>query len=205
MEDCKAPRNATAYAVVRTHPYAVADATRLATLTQFCEAGCAYFYSSSPTLQSCDVNCDEMYRQRTSFNVSDWAEKARLDCRDGCRIGFRVCQPGYKCEHAHGMVECEPGTYRNASDADVTQCIACPAGHYREAPGGAGLLDCSPCPRGTFLGAMGSSSQQDCKRCPDGLYTLVEGQAACANITYDSGNPEFQNLLNESEPFLGRW
>ena len=117
---------------------------------------------------------------------NDLAEIARLECRDGCQMALKRCQPGYYCLQVSfveadatdassvapigymggDMIPCPPGTYRNESYDAVAECIPCPPNHFREDIKGRNLSSCSKCPAGTSAIAPGSTSMKDCVRCP---------------------------------------
>jgi len=171
---------------------------------QFCQVGCTYFFSTSPTNVTCKARCDYTYRYNGSVGYSDISEVARLECHDGCDIALFRCQPGYYCSNG-AMVVCPPGTYRDVEYNHTHACNPCPTGHYREVPKGRYKETCSPCRINTYLNFTGSSKRTDCLRCPDGFYTLEEGQAVCITITMYSGLNQWRNFKRESQPFIGRW
>lgn len=188
--------------------YPLAEAPIPLPYSKFCMTGCAYYYSAPPSLD-CWTKCDVMYQQRTSVGASDWAEKARLECRDGCAIAQLRCQPGYKCTAADGMVLCDAGTYRDTNYDSVLACVPCPTGTYRETLGGKSKSSCTLCPAGTYLNALGSKSRNDCLRCPDGLWSLAPGSALCSAITKESAGGsallEWERFQDNPVPYQGRW
>mmetsp|Transcript_42331 Transcript_42331/g.73593 ORF Transcript_42331/g.73593 Transcript_42331/m.73593 type:complete len:241 (-) Transcript_42331:247-969(-) len=171
---------------------------------EFCEAGCTYFFQTSPTNETCKARCDYMYRYNGSVGYSDLAEVARLECHDGCDIALYRCQPGYYCAEG-AMVECPVGTYRDVEYNNTQACNPCPEGRYREIPRGRYLDSCTKCRINTYLNFTGSFDQRDCLRCPDGTYTLEEGQGTCKCITQYSCKDKYRDFQRGSMPFIGRW
>ena len=156
----------------------------------FCSLGCKYFFVSSgagdvdstvSTLDQCLNQCDKNF----SYNItvySDLMEVARLECRDGCQMALKRCQPGYYClqvsfdkvtdpisnipqkQYTGGeMIPCPAGTYRETSYDAITQCIECPPNYYREDIKGKSSADCAECPPYTSS-KKGSNSVKDCIR-----------------------------------------
>ena len=198
----------------------------------FCALGCSYFFSTHDmpsTLLTCTEKCDHEYRSKAHITVhySDLAETARLECRDGCQIALKRCQPGYKCTqtvmvadpvsgddvgYTEGQMEvCPPGTYRDFSYEQVEACVDCPPGRYREAEKGRYMESCSKCPVGKYVNHTGSSSILECDRCPAGRFGRESGLAICTCITERScQEPQtYASPANadkrESFPFEGRW
>jgi len=199
---------------------------------EFCRAGCTYFFSevvtsSAPTkLSNCTSKCDFTYRSAAHITVgySDLAETARLECRDGCQIALKRCQPGYKCsqvamyidgngdeQYVDGEMEiCPPGTYRDVAYDSVEECVDCPPGRYREDETGRYLESCSKCPVGKYVNKTGSAYNLECDRCPAGRFGPEPGLALCKCITQAScDDEEYPSPANaerrESVPFEGRW
>mmetsp|Transcript_26319 Transcript_26319/g.52480 ORF Transcript_26319/g.52480 Transcript_26319/m.52480 type:complete len:453 (+) Transcript_26319:177-1535(+) len=208
--------------------------------SKFCEAGCTFFFAGTPEplpgggnaimLSQCTNECDSVYRSAAHITVgySDLAEAARLECRDGCQIALARCRPGYRCTQAEmyeeGGVEkftdgkmeiCPPGKFRDFSYDQVTQCVDCPAGRYREDEKGRYMETCSQCPVGRYVNSTGSNSILDCLRCPAGRFGKFPGLALCACINEktcitDPTDPSyFESPANaerrETFPFEGRW
>jgi hypothetical protein len=200
---------------------------------QFCNAGCAYFFSEKVTsdrptsLSNCTAKCDHTYRSSAHITVgySDLAQTARLECRDGCQIALKRCQPGYKCSQVAmsldgsgnevytdgAMIICPPGTYRDVSYDQVEECVDCPPGRYREDEKGRYMESCSKCPVGKYVNKTGSANTLDCDRCPAGRFGPEPGLALCKCITEMSCEDpeEFPSPANaerrETFPFEGRW
>jgi len=81
----------------------------------FCEVGCELFYTNTTKVQKrqtssstglaqepisldgCRHLCDTLYSYNLSVGYNDLMEVARLECHDGCFIGWKRCQPGYYC------------------------------------------------------------------------------------------------------------
>ncbi|CAM9368201.1 unnamed protein product [Scytosiphon promiscuus] len=172
--------------------------------TRFCRLGCSFFFAGSPRNTTCAGLCDKFYARNVSVGINDYAEKARLECRDGCNIAVLRCQPGHSC--AHGIMSpCTPGTYRNISYDAITSCMECPEGTYRVEELGRGVDDCALCPVNTYQNTTGATASTDCVRCPDGYYAEEEGTAECICMTEDSCLPEWQNYQRDSMPHIGRY
>ncbi len=149
---------------------------------EFCQLGCAFFFSKYPELAACGEECDKYYEIDTTVGTSDLAEKGRLECRDGCEIASLRCRPGFSCQNGN-MLPCPPGTYRDVSYSDVQECVPCPAGTYRFLDKGRSKDSCTPCPAGTYLNSTASTSRSDCQHCPHGRHSKEEGAAVCSCIT----------------------
>ena len=193
--------------------------------SQFCELGCAYFYSSPNDplhISECTNKCDEYYKYNVTVEYIDFIEVARLECRDGCQIGLMRCQPGYNCSQIQSraqeegggfeggwMRHCPAGTYRDVSYDAVEECIPCPPGRFREDIKGRSLEGCSKCPAGTYNGELGISTIRGCHRCPAGTFTNEPGSESCICITPAACNDEFISPgdaeKRETVPFIGRW
>ncbi len=179
--------------------------------SKFCELGCAFFYSSRSDplhINECTDRCDEYYRYNITIGYNDLVEVARLECRDGCQIGLKRCQPGYYCsqielkesledvdqdgkEIVRGfdgglMAHCPAGTYRDVAYDAVEECIPCPPGRFREDVKGKRLEGCTKCPARTYNSKRGSDTIKDCLRCPVGTFTSEPGSATCICITPSS-------------------
>lgn len=206
--------------------------------TAFCEIGCSLFYSF-PTeipveLVHCTDQCDEMYRYNISVGYNDLAEVARLECRDGCQIALKRCQPGYYCSQVKlnktpsitsaivskqsenvyyegGIMKpCPVGTYRDVDYGSVETCVPCPPGRFREDTKGRNLDSCSKCPVGTYNKLNGSSSILDCLRCPAGTFTNQPGSEFCLCITPAAcANDQLPSPADAEKrdtiPYIGRW
>lgn len=203
---------------------------------EFCNLGCNYFYVSSgagedgdsdsnaATLDRCMTQCDTNFRYNITVGYNDLIEIARLECRDGCQMALKRCQPGYYCEQVEfsakndfalglsnkqlnggQMIPCPPGTYRQ--NTVVTQCVECPPNYYREDFKGKSLLDCTKCPSGTSS-KRGSTSIKDCVRCPAGKFSIEGGFCECitpmacdVNQLPDPADAEKKDAV----PYIGRW
>ena len=97
--------------LTRPYPYHDgANANDEYVFPEFCTLGCTYFFVSSDsdeaaggrsTLGQCLDQCDEKYSYNSSTPpYNDLAEMARLECRDGCLMALKRCQPGYYCLQA---------------------------------------------------------------------------------------------------------
>ena len=215
--------------LTRPYPYHIAaDNTEIDideyALPEFCKLGCTYFFVSSDydpnnddesqskttTLGQCLDKCDDKYSYNSSTPpYNDLAEVARLECRDGCILALKRCQPGYNClqvsflddeydnaatddddngsvgnnspQHYQGgeMIPCPAGTYRDVSYDSVIECIPCPSNYFREDVKGKSLSSCSPCPAGTSAVEPGSTSIKDCVRCPAGTFSTEASFCMC--------------------------
>lgn len=200
----------------------------------FCEVGCEIFYTNTTkvgkqqTSSNTEVNeepislvrcrhlCDNLYSYNLSVGYNDLMEVARLECHDGCFIGWKRCQPGYYCSQrtsvsdtgtdptlidlgttssgssAHSsqmvgmMIPCPPGTYREVSYLATEKCVPCPPGRYRTEQMGTSLSSCTKCPAGLYAPKFQSTSLQDCIPCPEGTFTKEEGSGSCICITPSS-------------------
>jgi hypothetical protein len=200
--------------------------------SQFCELGCAYFFSSKSDplhINECTKKCDDYYEYNITVGYNDLVEVARLECRDGCQMGLMRCQPGYKCSQVmvtknQGdgggsgdinsfdggiMAHCPAGTYRDVAYNAVEECIPCPPGRFREGIKGRSLEGCNKCPSRTYNHKYGSSTIKDCLRCPAGTFTNEQGSAQCKCITPASCKSEFASPADaekrDTVPFIGRW
>jgi hypothetical protein len=94
----------------RPYPYHIAaDDESKYSFSIFCELGCTYFFTATSgsdekvgekrtTLDGCLDRCDSHYGYDSSTPpYNDLAETARLECRDGCLMALKRCQPGYYC------------------------------------------------------------------------------------------------------------
>ncbi len=204
--------------------------------TAFCEIGCSLFFSLPIVpveLVHCTDECDDLYRYNVTVGYNDLAEVARLECRDGCQMALKRCQPGYYCpqvqldktrsitvekpffkeERAYErgfMAHCEAGTYRDVDYNSVESCVPCPPGRFREDIKGRNLESCSKCPAGTYNRFNGSSSMLDCLRCPAGTFTNEPGSEFCICITPAACSPDQLPSPADAEkkdtiPYIGRW
>lgn len=203
--------------------------------TPFCEVGCSLFYSipnhEGVKLHNCTDKCDDLYKYNVSVGYSDLAEVARLECRDGCQMAMKRCQPGFFCtqvrkidrrvdlnktqnESKHYeegyMNHCVAGTYRDVDYSAVEKCILCPPGSFREDIKGRNLDSCSKCPVGTYNKRNGSTSILDCLRCPAGTFTNQPGSETCICITPASCSDNQLSSPADAEkkdtiPYIGRW
>jgi hypothetical protein len=167
--------------------------------------------------------CDDTYRSKAHISVgySDLADTARLECRDGCTIALKRCQPGYKCTqtstdgsggYSYGFMSiCPPGTFRDVSYEQVEQCVDCPQGRYREDEKGRYMESCTQCPVGKYVNETGSNSILECLRCPAGRFGKISGLALCECITPAScaDLQEYESPADAEKratfPFIGRW
>lgn len=194
---------------------------------EFCKMGCSMLYIEAPKHITCVKLCDHVYRYDATTGYIDMMEQARLQCIDGCSIGLKVCDAGYRCTDGN-MLPCTAGTYREPiSDFSflelqrTQQCQPCPRGRYRSSNKGTSPDDCSLCPVGTYVDTEGSKSVSDCKRCPAGKNAEEYGMALCKCITEQSCklydrlqgvyffNAEFNkdgqhiDYFRETTPFIG--
>ena len=86
----------------RSHPWKIAPFP--AKTIAFCKLGCQLFFSELPKNTTCKRNCDYYYRFQGTDGYSDLAEEALLECRDGCQIGYEVCQAGFYCDKGEMLV-----------------------------------------------------------------------------------------------------
>ena len=216
--------------LTKPYPYHIgADDQYSFDFPEFCKLGCTYFFvssdsnsveSSMSTLGRCLDQCDERYIYNSSTPpYNDLAEMARLECRDGCLMALKRCQPGYYCSQvtfndADGgyiggeMMPCPPGTYRDVSYDFVTQCTPCPPNYFREDIKGRSLSACSPCHAGTSAVNPGSTSIRDCVRCPAGTFSTEASFCMC--ITPQACDAEqlpspADAGKRDTVPFVGRW
>ena len=193
--------------------------------SQFCELGCAYFYSSPNDplhISECTNKCDDYYKYNVTVGYNDLIEVAKLECRDGCQIGLMRCQPGYYCSQIQlrdqeggggfeggWMRHCPAGTYRDISYDAVEECIPCPPGRFREDIKGRHLEGCNKCQAGTYNSELGISTIRGCHRCPAGTFTNEPGSETCVCITPAACKDEFPSPgdaeKRETVPFIGRW
>lgn len=197
--------------------------------TEFCELGCSIFFSL-PTehrveLDKCTNQCDVDFSYNISVGYNDLAEVARLECRDGCQMALKRCQPGYFCSQVNvteekmeekikyegGFMEhCPAGTYRDVDYSSVEECVPCPPGRFREATKGRNLESCTKCPPRTYNSLNGSSSILSCLRCPAGTFTNEPGSAFCICITPAACEQDHLPSPADAEkrntvPYVGRW
>ena len=191
---------------------------------EFCQLGCQLFFTELPYTVSCQANCEWFYRFDATDGYSNLAEKAKLECFDGCDIAYEVCQAGFYCT-GNKLIPCPAGTYRGAvrnvtaSELNTAHsCRQCPYGTYRSRTLGTKKSDCTKCPVGTYLNALGSTAMTDCVRCPAGKWSDVEGMRFCKCIDAASCDLPiivggvttnyFNNTIDfyrETVPFIGRW
>ena len=234
--------------LTRPYPYHIAanDEDKYSFST-FCELGCTYFFTTSSlndqssgeeggktttTLDGCLTQCDNRYNYDTSNAppYNDLAAMARLECRDGCLLALRRCQPGYYCsqisfddtqltstEHDESsdntivggdMTPCPPGTYRDVSYDAIEECVPCPPNHYREDIKGRNIRDCSPCPAGTSAPKPGNDSIEDCIRCPAGTFSTKASSCICITPQACATKqlpPPADAEKKETVPYIGRW
>ncbi len=166
--------------IVQPYPHALAPFPLES--HEFCQLGCAFFFSEYPELGACGEQCDKYYETDTTVGASDLGEKARLECRDGCEIAALRCRPGFSCQNGK-MLPCPPGTYRDVSYSDVQECVPYPVGTYRSLDKGRSKDSCIPCPSGTYLNSTASTSRSDCQHCPYGRHSGEKGAAVCTCIS----------------------
>jgi hypothetical protein len=198
---------------------------------EFCKIGCTYFYAAPETptfLSTCLSKCDFTYRSAAYISVgySDLAEAARLECHDGCQLALMRCQPGYNCLQAvnttkpdvltglatfvdGSMHVCPPGRYRDVDYDQVTECVDCPTGRYREGEKGRNMWSCTACGEGKYVNKTGSDTLIACDRCPAGRFGAEEGLALCKCINEETCNDQYPSPADaekrESVPFEGRY
>jgi len=204
---------------------------------KFCEVGCTLFFSSISDpmhLSECTHKCDQIYQYNITVGYNDLMEVSRLECRDGCQMALKRCQPGYFCSQvsllnddenstlgpkSHGrdtrytggyMSHCPAGKYRDFSFDAIEMCVDCPPGRFREDTKGKSLDSCTKCPIGTYVNSSGSTSIRDCLRCPAGYFASESGSAFCKCITPDSCKKEqlpspANSEKRETIPYIGRW
>ncbi|KAL3786986.1 hypothetical protein HJC23_005497 [Cyclotella cryptica] len=229
--------------LTRPYPYYVTstDDEQKYAVAEFCNLGCNYFFVSSgagqeadtendtsSTLDRCIRQCDENFTYNITVGYSDLLEMARLECRDGCQMALKRCQPGYYCSQvsfdadAHPdpytsilenqysggtMIPCPAGTYREVSYDAVTECLPCPSNHYREDIKGKSPADCAKCPRNTSS-RSGSISVKDCIRCPAGTFSVEAGSCECITPRACDKNqlPSPADAeKKDTVPYIGRW
>jgi hypothetical protein len=220
------------FSLTRPYPHYIAsfddDENRFA-FAEFCNLGCNYFFVSSEsgvdetltTLDRCISQCDDNFSYNITVGYNDLIEIARLECRDGCQIALKRCQPGYYCvqvsfetdndpfssilnkQYNGGeMIPCPAGTYRETSYNAITECIPCPPNYYREDIKGKSSSDCSKCPANTSS-KRGSSSIKDCIRCPAGTFSVEAGYCEC--ITPAACEDRKGAEKRDTVPYIGRW
>eukprot|EP00956_Cyclotella_meneghiniana_P001167 scaffold1327_cov65-Cyclotella_meneghiniana.AAC.6 len=216
---------------------------------EFCDLGCNFFFVSSgaseavirpqqqrqqqqqqqqqqqvvndSTLDRCITQCDEKFSYNITVAYNDLIEIARLECRDGCQMALKRCQPGYYCLQVSfnddmdsslllnggDMIPCPAGTYRETSYEATTECLECPPNYYREDLKGKSPLDCSKCPANTFS-RRGSSSIHDCIRCPAGTFSVEAGFCQCitpAACEEKQLPPPADAEKRDTVPYIGLW
>lgn len=218
--------------LTRPYPHNAATQTDEYRFPEICKLGCNYFFVSSggdedsglnaTTLDQCIDQCDDKFSYNITVGYNDMIEIARLECRDGCQMALKRCQPGYYCEQVEfindndplskqyqggNMIPCPAGTYRETSYDAITQCIECPRNYYREDIKGKSPKDCSKCPENTSS-KQGSSSVKDCIRCPAGTFSAEGGYCQCitpaacdVNQLPDPADAEKRDTV----PYIGRW
>ncbi|KAL7542155.1 hypothetical protein ACHAWF_007104 [Thalassiosira exigua] len=218
--------------LTRPYPYHIA-ANDEYDFAQFCKLGCNYFFvdpekPDKSTLGRCLGRCDEYYDYNSlTPPYNDLAEVARLECRDGCLMALRRCQPGYYClqvsfegaedsgesgetpRYSGGeMIPCPAGTYRDVSYDAVEACIPCPPNYFREDIKGRSIASCSPCSAGTSAVQPGSDSVRDCVRCKAGTFSNEASFCMCItpmSCAEDQLPSPADAEKRETVPFIGRW
>jgi hypothetical protein len=229
--------------LTRPYPHHFADKDELDTydFAKFCDLGCNYFFVSSgagantpndqhnqvSTLGQCLDQCEENFSYNITVEYSDLLEIGRLECRDGCHMALRRCQPGYYClqvsfgvetdsssssipdtQFSGGeMIPCPAGTYRETSYDAITECIPCPPNYFREDIKGKKPSDCSKCPPNTSS-KSGSTSVKDCIRCPAGTFSVEAGHCECITPMACDKNqlpPPADAEKKDTVPYIGRW
>ena len=181
--------------------------------SSFCQLGCAHFYASESDPQhisQCIDVCDDEFSYDIAIGYNELIEIHRLQCHDGCKIGLKLCRPGYKCSQVNFIMEhCPSGTYRHVTSETVEQCIPCPAGRFREDIKGKSLDDCMKCPPRTYNSKEGSSSIVDCLRCPAGTFSDEPGSTFCICVTPSACQDIFPSPgdaeKRDTVPYIGRW
>ena len=92
-----------------------------------------------------------------------------VTCTAACDAGF-ICTENSITPR---QLPCPPGQYNNATGQSV--CVECEPGTYAEASVN-GTLSCTPCPTGTSSSVRGASR---CVGCLPGSHAPNEGRAAC--------------------------
>jgi hypothetical protein len=200
----------------RPHPWKIAEMP--IKFPGFCQLGCQFFYAEEPYNVTCKRACDYAYRYEVTVKYNDYIEGARLECRDGCDIALQICQTGYYCDMGK-MLPCAPGRFRESYTENVTTCIDCPVGRYRERDKGTDADTCSLCPVGKYNNVTGADSIDYCIRCAAGMVAEEEGMGLCKCITAESCGmigPEIDgntstyysngvDFFRETVPYVGRW
>ncbi|KAL7540844.1 hypothetical protein ACHAXR_010814 [Thalassiosira sp. AJA248-18] len=212
------------------YPYHIgANDEHIYEFPEFCKLGCTYFFVSSEsedmasgrtTLGQCIDQCDVKYNYNSSTPpYNDLAEMARLECRDGCLMALKRCQPGYYCLQVSfndddvtyvggDMIPCPAGTYRDVSYEAVTECTPCPPNYFREDIKGRSISSCSPCRAGTSAVNMGSTSIKDCVRCPAGTFSTEASFCMCITpqaCAEEQLPPPADAEKKNTVPYIGRW
>ena len=231
--------------LTRPYPYHIAaDDESKYSFSTFCELGCTYFFTTtsgsdekvgekSTTLDWCLERCDSHYGYDSSTPpYNDLAETSRLECRDGCLMALKRCQPGYYCSQVFfvdgdrattcdgnssgnvarreggGMIPCPAGAYRDVDYDAVSECVPCPPNHYREDVGGRSPDGCSPCPAGTSAPRPGSAFMTDCVRCPAGTFSTKASPCVCITpraCAEDQPPSPADAGKRDTVPYIGRW
>ena len=226
---CKANCNSTARLIgptkptdTRQHPWLIAEFP--AKSPEFCKLGCQSFFTDFPSTALCKANCELFYRFDATEGYSNLAVEAKLECFDGCEIGYEVCEAGHYCTNGR-LIPCPAGTYRGivanisvSARRAVHSCLPCPYGTFRSRELGVNTDDCTKCPVGKYLDARASTSETDCVRCPAGKWSDTEGMRFCKCINNASCDDPiivnsvttkyFNNTVDfyrETVPFIGRW
>ncbi len=100
-----------------------------------------------------------------------WSNRTGLGSMDECEI----CPPGRFCPTS-GMTQpgplCTAGYYcPGGRDEPSNSSLLCSAGYY--CPMGSGVSTQVACPAGTFRGAVGGASVVDCAVCPAGMVCVI--------------------------------
>jgi hypothetical protein len=147
-----------------TRPYPWSIAAFPSKSKKFCQLGCQLFFEEFPWTVTCKQNCEYYYRYQSTVGYSNIADLAKLECFDGCDIGYQVSQAGYYSSEQR-LIPCPAGTFRVAV-ANVSinalkrahSCDPCPYGTYRTSTLGVSSNDCTQCPIGKYLNATGNNT-----------------------------------------------
>lgn len=190
----------------------------------FCLLGCTFFFSDdfertttnttnilwkeeeeedSVSLEMCVDKCDLMYRYDFTVGYNDLLETARLECRDGCHIALKRCQPGYYCEQINiieNNVSLESSiagrnnhtnssTNETASDGNDKDQNNISHATLKNKTFTGGFM--KPCPPGTYRD-ISYDAVTKCLKCPPGRFREaskgknLESCSKCPRNTYNN-------------------
>lgn len=100
----------------KQHPYISSTSIRPSIKplksTESCKLGCQLFFTELPYTVTCKSNCEWFYRYDSTIGYSYYAIQEKLECFDGCEIGYDVCEEGYYCSNQR-LIPCPAGlTYK---------------------------------------------------------------------------------------------